>query len=184
MPPGLSATRFGRPALASLRSLEEAAPSSSTTTGSQTLLCNDYPLMTRVRASRASTVLYFYPLGTGVTKSQVGLKAGMAGWSHPTNYFSCCMGTGVEAHAKLQSEVFFFGARLPRVSVHRDCGLCRYHTSLALTRPPANALSRCYAHVYNGRVSRTPQRRAPYGLQPSCRHDLHGKPRVCTSPST
>ena len=31
----------------------------------------------------------------------------MAGWSHPTNYFSCCMGTGVEAHAKLQSEVFF-----------------------------------------------------------------------------
>ena len=45
--------------------------------------------------------------GTGVSKTEVGIQAGMAGWSHPTNYFSCCMGTGVEAHAKLQSEVFF-----------------------------------------------------------------------------
>ena len=52
-------------------------------------------------------MLYFYPLGTGVTKTEVGDRAGMSGWSHPTNYFSCCMGTGIEAHSKLQSDVFF-----------------------------------------------------------------------------
>ena len=51
-------------------------------------------------------MLYFYPLGTGVTKLHAGLKRGMSGWSHPTQYFSCCMGTGIEAHAKLQEAVF------------------------------------------------------------------------------
>ena len=46
-------------------------------------------------------MLYFYPLGTGVTKQSAGINLGTNGWSHPTQYFSCCMGTGIEARAKL-----------------------------------------------------------------------------------
>lgn len=36
-------------------------------------------------------MLYFYPLGTGVSKAAAGIQLGTSGWSHPTNYFSCCM---------------------------------------------------------------------------------------------
>jgi hypothetical protein len=67
----------------------------------------------RRRRNQPGQMLYFYPLGTGVTKREAGINPGMNGWSHPSQYFSCCMGTGIEAHAKLQSEVFFHSLHEP-----------------------------------------------------------------------
>ena len=60
------------------------------------------------RGTQPGQMLYFYPLGTGVSKKEAGINLGTSGWSHPTQYFSCCMGTGIEAHAKLQEATFFF----------------------------------------------------------------------------
>jgi hypothetical protein len=50
-------------------------------------------------------MLYFMPLGTGVSKRKPQSWR-HTGWSTPFGDFWCCQGTGVEAFARLAEHIF------------------------------------------------------------------------------
>ena len=69
------------------------------------LLCRQVltmPLLT------AGAMLYFMPLGTGVSKRKPQSWR-HTGWSTPHGDFWCCQGTGIEAFARLAEHVFMTG---------------------------------------------------------------------------
>ena len=91
------------------------------------------------RGTQPGQMLYFYPLGTGVKKSAAGIQLGTNGWSHPTEYFSCCMGTGIEAHARLQEAVFFHSASAAASSAAASSAAASSSASSAATATAAAA---------------------------------------------
>ena len=65
------------------------------------------------RGAEPGAMLYFMPLGTGVSKRKPQAWR-HSGWSTPFGDFWCCQGTGIEAFARLAEHVFMVGAHTPR----------------------------------------------------------------------
>jgi len=60
------------------------------------------------RGSEPGAMLYFMPLGTGVSKRKPQSWR-HSGWSTPFGDFWCCQGTGIEAFARLAEHIFVEG---------------------------------------------------------------------------
>ena len=61
------------------------------------------------RGDEPGAMLYFYPLGSRVSKAAPQAWR-HAGWSTPYGDWWCCMGTGVEAFARIAELVFLQSA--------------------------------------------------------------------------
>ena len=69
------------------------------------------------RGTEPGAMLYFMPLGTGVSKRKPQSWR-HTGWSTPHGDFWCCQGTGIEAFARLAEHVFMTSTRLPADPSH------------------------------------------------------------------